>query len=82
MTVTIPRAEEECYRTAAKLITDVVNNYSAVYKDRKGEKEILYMALIDISLRYQKETRKHDILPVTDILTKLTSEIEEALDSE
>ena len=82
MTVTIPRAEEECYRAAAKLITDVVNNYSAVYKDRKGEKEILYMALIDISLRYQKETRKHDILPVTDILTKLTSEIEEALDSE
>ena len=57
MTVTIPRAEEECYRAAAKLITDVVNNYSAVYKDRKGEKEILYMALIDISLRYQKETR-------------------------
>ena len=46
MTVTIPRAEEECYRAAAKLITDVVNNYSAVYKDRKGEKEILYMALI------------------------------------
>lgn len=82
MTVTIPRAEEECYRAAAKLITDVVNNYSAVYKDRKGEKEILYMALIDISLRYQKETRKHDILPVTDILTKLTSEIDEALDSE
>ena len=37
MTVTIPRAEEECYRAAAKLITDVVNNYSAVYKDRKGD---------------------------------------------
>ena len=80
MAVTIPREEEECYRAGAKLITDVVNNYSAVYRGSKSEKEILYMALIDISLRYQKETKKHDILPVTDILTKLTSEIEEALD--
>ena len=79
MSVTIPREEEEYYRAAAKMITDVVNNYSAVYKDRKAEKDILYMALIDISLRYQKETKKHDISPVTDILTKLTSEIEEAL---
>ena len=80
MMVTIPRIEEEVYRAAAKLITDVVNSYSAVYKGSKSEKEILYMALIDISLRYQKETKKHDILPVTDILTKLTSEIEEALE--
>lgn len=82
MTVTIPRIEEEFYRAAAKLITDVVNNYSAVYKGSKSEKEILYMALIDISLRYQKETRKHDILPFTDILNKLTSEINEALEEQ
>lgn len=80
MYVTIPRAEEESYRASAKLITDVVNSYKAAYGDAKGEKDILYMALIDISMRYQKETQKHDMLPVTDILTKLTSEIEEALD--
>ncbi len=80
MAVTVPREEEEFYRAGAKLITDVVNSYSAVYRSSKSEKEILYMALIDIALRFQKESRKHDILPVTDILTKLTSEIEEALD--
>ena len=79
MSVTIPRADEECYRLGAKLITDVVNSYSSVYKGRKSEKEILYMALIDIALRYEKEAKRHDVVPVTDILTKLTVEIEEAL---
>ena len=79
MSVTIPRADEEGYRLGAKLITDVVNSYSSVYKGRKSEKEILYMALIDIALRYEKEAKRHDVVPVTDILTKLTVEIEEAL---
>ena len=79
MSVTIPRADEGCYRLGAKLIADVVNSYSSVYKGRKSEKEILYMALIDIALRYEKEAKRHDVVPVTDILTKLTVEIEEAL---
>lgn len=79
MSVTIPRADEECYRAGAKLITDLVNSYAKVYKGRKSEKEILYMALIDIALRYEKEAKRHDVAPVTDILGKLTSEIEEAL---
>lgn len=67
MTVTIPREEEECYRAAAKLITDVVNNYSAVYKDRKGEKEILYMALIDIlsDIRRKPENTIYCLLPTS-----------------
>ena len=37
------------------------------------------MAWIDIALRYEKEAKRHDVVPVTDILTKLTVEIEEAL---
>ena len=80
MTVTIPREEEERYRAGAKLITDVINSYASVYKGSKSDRDILYMALIDISLRYEKERRKHDVVPVMDILTKLTTEIEEALD--
>ena len=80
MMVTIPREEEECYRAGAKLITDVINSYASVYKGSKSDRDILYMALIDISLRYEKERRKHDVVPVMDILTKLTTEIEEALD--
>ena len=82
MNVTINRDEEEFYRAAAKMITDRYNVYAKLFKGRKGDHTIALMTLIDIALQYQKETRKHDILPVTDILTKLTSEIEEALDSE
>ena len=37
------------------------------------------MALIDIALRYEKESGKNDTKPYDDILTKLTAEIEEAL---
>ncbi len=79
MPVTVPREDEELYRRCAKLITDIVNSYSAVFKGRKSDKEILYMALIDIALRYEKESRRHDAMPFNDILEKLTSEIEEAL---
>ena len=38
------------------------------------------MALIDIVLRYEKEVARHDMASVADILGKLTTEIEEALE--
>lgn len=79
ISVNINRDDEEYYRKAEKLITTVVNSYASVYKGRKSEKEILYMALIDISLRYQKEAARNDTLPYSDILGQLTSEIEEVL---
>lgn len=79
LTVFVPREDEEHYRKGAKLITDVVNSYSGHFRGKKSEKEILYMALIDIALRYQKETVKHDAIPFLDVMTKLTSEIEEVL---
>ncbi len=77
--VNIIRDEEEYYRNAAKLITDTVNTYSSVFKGRKSEKELLYMALIDIALRYEKVSASNDTAPFNDILGKLTSEIEDAL---
>ena len=55
ISVNIIREEEEYYRNAAKLITDTVNTYASVFKGRKSDKELLYMALIDIALRYEKE---------------------------
>lgn len=79
ISVNINREDEEYYRKAEKLITTVVNSYAFVYKGRKSEKEILYMALIDIALRYQKEAARNDTLPYSDILGQLTSEIEDAL---
>lgn len=77
--VTIPREDEVFYRNAAKLITDTVNNYASVYKGRKTEKEVLFMAFIDIALRYEKELGRNDTRPYDSLLSKLTSEIEEAL---
>lgn len=79
ITVNINREEEEYYRKSEKLITQVIGSYTSVYKGKMSEKEILYMALVDIALRYQKEAARNDTAPYSDILVKLTSEIEEAL---
>ncbi len=79
LSVNVPRDEEECYRNSAKLITEVVNTYSSHYKGSKGDKEILYMCLLDIALRYEKNEKRNDTAPYSDILSKLTQEIEEAI---
>ena len=71
--VTIKRSE------AAKLITDRYNAYSQAYKGKKGEHTIALMTLIDIALMYERERGNNDTDPYNSILTKLTSEIEEAL---
>ena len=79
LSVKIPRADEEYYRRSGKLINGIVNSYSKIFKGRKSDKEILYMALIDIALRYEKESGRNDTAPYLDILTQLTAEIEDAL---
>ena len=79
LAVRIPREDEEYYRKSAKLIDEIVNSYTKIFKGRKSDKEILYMSLIDIALRYEKESGRNDTEPYNDILTKLTAEIEEAL---
>lgn len=76
MSVRINRADEEMYRNAATNITEAVGNYTSYYKGLKSDKEILYMALVDIALRYEREARRNDITPYSEVLAKLTSEIE------
>ena len=79
LSVRIPREDEEDYRKSATLIDDIVNSYTKIYKGRKSDKEILYMALLDVALRYEKEEGKNDTQPYNEILEKLTAEIEDAL---
>ena len=79
LSVRIPREDEEYYRKSAKLIDDIVNSYTKIYKGRKSDKEILYMALLNVALRYEKEEGKNDTQPYNEILEKLTAEIEDAL---
>lgn len=77
--VKIQREDEYYYREAAKLINNTVNAYAEVFKGRKSDKEILYMALIDIALKFEQDKARNDVEPYNDILTKVTAEIEEAL---
>ena len=78
--MTVKRSDEEYFRRAAKLITDRYNAYAQAYKGKKGEHTIALMTLIDVALMYERERGKNDTAPFKDILSKLTSEIEEALD--
>lgn len=77
--VNVRPEDEPMYRDAASLITKTVNAYASRYKGPKNERELLYMALIEIALRYEMELARNDTAPYRDILTKLTSEIEDAL---
>ena len=79
LSVRIPREDEEYYRKSAKLIDDIVNSNTKIYTGRKSDKEILYKALLDVALRYEKEEGKNDTQPYNEILEKLTAEIEDAL---
>jgi len=80
--MTVKRSDEEYFRKAAKLITDRYNAYAQAYKGRKSDHTIALMTLIDVALMYEREHGKNDTAPFHDVLAKLTSEIEEALESE
>lgn len=75
------RPEDEPYcRKAAKLITDKVNSLMDVYRTSRSENEIIRMAMLDIAIDLEFEKSSNDTKPYDDILTKITSEIEDALD--
>ena len=75
------RPEDEPYcRKAAKLITDKVNSLMDVYRTSRSENEIIRMAMLDIAIDLEFEKSSNDTKPYDDILTRITSEIEDALD--
>ena len=77
--VAVNREDEQYYRAAAKLITERYGAYAQVYKGRKSDHTIALMTLIEIALRYERERAKNDTVPYDNILSQLTSEIEDAL---
>lgn len=79
LSVNAPVDDEEYYRKAAKLITERVNLYAQTFDGRKGKEDILYMAMLDIALRLEKQSEHNDTAPFMDILGKLTTEIEDTL---
>ena len=68
------------FLAATRHCTDTVNSYASFYKGRKSDKELLYMAMIDIALRYERESKRNDTKPFCDILKKLTVEMEDVLE--
>lgn len=78
---TIDRADESYYRAAAKLISERYGAYSQVFAGRKSDHTIALMTLVEIALRYQQELDRNDTTPYDNVLSALTSEIEEALKS-
>lgn len=74
----MPEDEPFC-RNAAKLITEKVNAFSELYKTSRSEKDILYMAMLDIAISLEFEKTHNDTKPYDNILTKITAEIEDAL---
>lgn len=74
----LPEDEPFC-RKAAKLITDKVNQLSEHFRHSRSEKEILYMAMLDIAINLEIEKTHNDTQPYDNILEKLTTEIEDAL---
>ncbi len=77
--VSIDPDEEERYRDAAALVTDTVNRYAQVSNGKNSITSLLYMAMIDIALKYEQEKQKNDTDDLKNILTAITSEIEETL---
>lgn len=79
ISIMVPREQEQLYREAGTMINERLNAYFNTYKGLKNDKEIIYYAMIDIALRCVSEVKKNDVAPITDILSMLSSEIEDAL---
>lgn len=77
--VTIDREDEFYYREAAKYVTERYNTYAGRFNGQKSDHRIALMTLLDIALSYQRERAKNDTELYDNILSRLTSEIEETL---
>lgn len=75
----VKRDDEILYRKDAELINELLNAYYQAFTGKKSPKEIMYYAMIDLGLRLQKEYQRNDTQPYDDILSQLTSEIEDEL---
>lgn len=78
----VERKEEELYRKGADLINELLNAYYQSFTGKKSPKEIMYFAMIDLARRYEEQLLRNDTKPYDDILSQLTSEIEDDLKQE
>ena len=75
----VPRNDEELWRKAVQLINTKLNAFYDAFKGKKGDKEIIYMAMIEIDLMAIDESEHNNTSEIANILSTLSSEIEQAL---
>ena len=73
--VNTPREDEEYYRKAALLVTDLVNFYAERFNKHKEKDEIL----IDVAFRFAKTAANTDAEPYKEVINMLSEEIEACL---
>ena len=72
--------EEGFYRDAEKLATNTYSKYDELFRGRRSERFIAATALLEIGVKYQIEHANKDTDTYNNLLARLTSEIEDALD--
>ena len=73
-----PRAKEELYRKAERLINEKVGYFHTAYPEHSVEKN-MSLALIDVYTQLLLLEKKNDTEPYRQAMNQLTGEIETAL---
>ena len=71
--------EEVYYRDAEKLARATYGKYAELFRGRRSERFIAATALLEMGVKFQMEHAIKDTDSYNDFLSRLTSEIDEAL---
>ena len=71
--------EEAYYRDAEKLARATYGKYAELFRGRRSERFIAATALLEMGVKFQMEHALKDTDSYNDFLSRLTSEIDEAL---
>ena len=75
----VKTGEEAYYRDAEKLARATYGKYAELFRGRRSERFIAATALLEMGVKFQMEHALKDTDSYNDFLSRLTSEIDEAL---
>jgi len=71
--------EEAYYRDAASLVKNTYSKYAELFRGRRSERFIAATALLEIGVKFQMERANKETDSYNNLLKRLTSDIDEAL---
>ena len=74
----ILREQEEIYRNAARQINEKLSRYESAYPGQSTER-YMSIVLLDLAVQMLQLKEKDDVKPIFEVLSNLTTEIEEAI---